>query len=93
MLSRLGQVLCWATFVLVLTGCSYKTKWRDTTGQGRAQEQAQVAARECSDASGYTTLNASSTKADFEAFKAKMDSCMVAQGWELVRDNSSNSAT
>ena len=73
--------------VSALVGCQFKTKWRDTTGQSRTQEQAQTDAGQCDDASGYTSLSRNSTKADFEAFKGKLDACMASRGWELVRDN------
>ena len=71
--------------VTLLAGCSFKTEWKDTTNQGRTQEQAQADARVCSDASGLATLNRDSARADFEAYKTKTAACMADRGWLLVR--------
>jgi hypothetical protein len=73
--------------VLALAGCQFKTKWRDTTGQSRTREQAQIDSGQCDDASGYASLNKNSTYADLDAFKEKMFACMTNRGWELVHDN------
>ncbi|MDB6098454.1 MAG: hypothetical protein JWN58_1157 [Gammaproteobacteria bacterium] len=80
---RTGLVLLCA---LALSGCSFKAKWHDTTGRGRPSELASPDAKECYDLSGYSSLSKASNSGDFEAFKAKLDACMAARGWELVRD-------
>jgi hypothetical protein len=74
--------------IVLLSGCQFKTKWRDTTGQRRPDDLAEVDARNCYDASGYAALNTNSTNAELETFKAKLDACMADKGWVLVRDNS-----
>src|SRR5215831_9441271 len=67
--------------IVLLSGCQFKTKWRDTTGQSRPDDLAQADARDCYDVSGYAALNRYSTSAEFETFKAKMDACMANKGW------------
>jgi hypothetical protein len=98
MLARLGQVLCWVACGLMLVGCSYKTKWRDTTNQGRDQTQAFPDAMACETESGMAAINAvnkESSKAEIQAAIAenpaafaKLKLCMANRGWELVRDDS-----
>ena len=72
--------------IVLLSGCQFKTKWRDTTGQSRPDDLAQADARDCYDVSGYAALNRYSTSAEFETFKAKLDACMANKGWVLVRE-------
>ena len=49
--------------IVLLSGCQFKTKWRDTTGQSRPDDLAQADARDCYDVSGYAALNRYSTSA------------------------------
>ena len=72
---------------IALTGCSFKAKWRDTTGQGRSQDQATSDARECYPVAGYDALSKNSSSDEFQAAFAKLKGCMGGKGWELVRDN------
>jgi hypothetical protein len=84
--------------VVVLAGCSYKTKWRDTTTQGRDQTQAVQDAMRCETESGMAAINAvnkESSRAEIQAaiaagpaVFAKLKLCMANRGWELVRDDS-----
>ncbi len=72
----------------LLVGCSFKTKWRDTTSQGRSQDQAISDAKACYDEAGYPALNKDSSGDETQAAFAKLKVCMAAKGWELVRDKS-----
>jgi len=78
------QAALLALLLPAIPGCSFKTEWRDTTGAGRSQDVAQAEARTCSDASGLGTLDHTSHR-PLLAFKEKMDACMDARGWKLVR--------
>ena len=73
-----------AACVVLVTGCSFETKWRDTSGQKRDQAVARADVAACKDVAGYKDLNQTCTGADIGAFATKSFSCMTDRGWEQV---------
>lgn len=77
--------ILFALCALGLAGCSFKTEWRDTTGQARARQVAEADAKDCMGASGEADLRIHHSDSELRAFKARMDACMAERGWKLMR--------
>lgn len=74
----------------VLTACSHKTEWKDTTGKGRSAAQTEADAVECRTKAGFGEIGSNTSYHDAIA---KMSACMALHGWSLDTARNSNSTT
>jgi hypothetical protein len=70
--------------VLFLASCSYPTRWKDTSGQGRGEDVAVKDVKACDEETGFRD-DASLSTDELIAQWRNVRVCMKAHGWVLVR--------
>jgi hypothetical protein len=74
-----------ALCLLMLTACSFKTEWRDTTGQGRGADQAKADLASCMPSDGLPDRGDPDLAEKMKAASEVIAECMTGKGWKLVR--------
>ena len=72
----------------LIAGCETKLRWRDETGQDRAQSIADADLKACK--AQIVLADSRLTEADWEVVWATTKTCMAAKGWAPITHRNSN---